>query len=133
MNKFALTIATEEKTVLEQEVESLVAPGADGYLGVWAHHAPLLTSLRPGRVEVRLSRDTALVFAVSGGFLEVARNKAILLADALEAPSEIDVKRARESLQRALDRMKARDPALDKDRAEAALARARNRIALAAA
>jgi len=133
VNKFGLTIATEEKTVLETEAESVVAPGADGYLGIWAHHAPLLTSLKPGRVEVRLNRDTVMVFAVSGGFLEVAHNKAMLLADALETPSEIDVRRARESLQRALDRMKTRDPALDKDRAQAALARARNRIALAEA
>lgn len=133
MNKFSLTVATEEKTVLETEAESVVAPGTDGYLGIWAHHAPLLTSLKPGRMEVRLNRDTVLVFAVSGGFLEVANNKAIVLADSLEAPREIDVARAKKALERALERMKHRDHELDLERAQAALARARNRLAVATA
>jgi F-type H+-transporting ATPase subunit epsilon len=131
MNKFALAICTEEKTVVETEAEALVAPGADGYLGVWAHHAPILTALQPGKLEVQLSRDEIRRYAVSGGFLQVAANKAIVLADAVEAPGEIDLKRARDARERAEKRIRERAPEVDVERARAALMRALNRLTIA--
>jgi len=133
MNKFSLAVYTEDKLVLEEEIEALVAPGADGYLGVWANHAPLLTALRPGRLEVRLSRAEVRRYAVSGGFLEVALNRAALLADAVEAPQEIDLARAREARDRAERRLREHAPDTDIPRAQAALARALNRLAVAQA
>jgi F-type H+-transporting ATPase subunit epsilon len=133
MNKFSLAVYTEDKMVLEEEVEALVAPGADGYLGVWANHAPLLTALQPGRLAVRVTREEVRRYAVSGGFLEVARNRAALLADAVEAPQEIDVARAREARDRAERRLHEHAPDTDVPRARAALARALNRLAVAQA
>ena len=50
---FQLTLLTPERTLLEAEVESIVAPGSEGYLGVLAHHAPLITALIPGKLTVR--------------------------------------------------------------------------------
>lgn len=84
MNKFTLAIYTEETTVFEGEVEAIRAPGAAGYLGVWANHAPLLTSLAAGRLDVRVTRDEERAWEVAGGFLEVNRNRAVVLADAVK-------------------------------------------------
>jgi F-type H+-transporting ATPase subunit epsilon len=128
VNHFALTVCTEEKTVLETEAESVVAPGVDGYLGIWAHHAPLLTALQPGHLDVRLSKNETRHYAISGGFLEVAGNKAIVLADAVEAPAEIDRERARKARERAEKRLKERGADIDVERARAALMRALNRL-----
>lgn len=84
MNKFSLAIYTEETTVFEGEVESIRAPGAAGYLGVWANHAPLLTSLIAGALDVRVTRDEERHWDLTGGFLEVLHNRAVVLADAVK-------------------------------------------------
>jgi F-type H+-transporting ATPase subunit epsilon len=125
---FELSIATPEKVFYEDRVESVTAPGADGYLGVLSHHAPLITTLLPGKVVVRDNEKQTMVFAVSGGFLEVSRNQATLLADAVELAEQINVDRARRALGRAQERIRRKDPGVDLSRALEALKRAENRI-----
>jgi F-type H+-transporting ATPase subunit epsilon len=125
--QFQLTVLTPTRTFWEGSVESLIAPGSDGYLGVLAHHAPLITSLQPGKLTIRSADGTTRFYALSGGFLEVSENQAVILADALEAPETIDVKRAREAAERARQRLQDRSR-WDTERAEAALQRALNRI-----
>jgi len=126
---FRLTVLTPTRTVLEEDVDSIIVPGEDGYLGVLAHHAPLITALAPGKLTVRRG-STTREYAVGGGFLEVSQNHARLLADSLEAPEAIDVARARRAAERARARLK--EPGrFDEVRAEAALKRALNRIKVA--
>ena len=80
---YQLSILTPEKTVFEGEVEYLQVPGTEGYLGVLANHAALVTALAPGRVTLRRGgRDETL--EVTGGFFEVSRNRATVLADSVE-------------------------------------------------
>jgi len=128
---FHIRLLTPEATVREGEIVSLQAPGSEGFLGVWAHHAPLITALRPGPLTLRTSDGRKTVFAVSGGFLEISKNQATVLADAVERPEEIDLQRAREARDRARRRLAAHRPDLDVDRAQAALVRALNRIRVA--
>src|SRR5262245_6808070 len=139
---FTFRLVTPQRLVLETAVVSLQAPGSEGYLGVLAHHAPLITSLRPGRLEVRDPSGKRTSFAVSGGFLEVSGNRATVLADSAESAGEIGVARARSSMERAEGRLKgdggsAAGPsggaAIDRDRAQRALERAKNRLAMAIA
>jgi F-type H+-transporting ATPase subunit epsilon len=127
---FHLSLLTPEKPFLEAEVVSIVAPGSEGYLGILANHAPLITRLIPGKLEVK-DGEGARTFAISGGFLEVSDNKATILADALEPPESIDVARARRAKERAEERMRDLTGKIDFARAEMALARAINRIRIA--
>ncbi len=82
MADFQLQIYTQEKKVFEGTVTSLVAPGEEGYLGVLANHAPLVTNLGNGKLTLRQG-DKTIEHAVSGGFLEVHANQAVILADSL--------------------------------------------------
>lgn len=129
---FHLSLLTPEKSFLETEVTSIIAPGSEGYLGILAHHAPLITALIPGKLTVK-TVDGETIYAVSGGFLEVSDNKATILADALEPPESIDVVRARRARERAEERLKDMSGKVDTARAEAALTRAINRIRVATA
>ena len=127
MKGFKLDVVTPEKTVVSEQVESLVVPAWDGYLGILADHAPLLCVIRPGQVEV-IKEGKGRQFAVSTGFLQVGGNRAILLADSLEESHEIDVERARRALERAAS-VDARIQ--NRDAADSAAERARARIRVA--
>ena len=132
MATFQLSIVTPEETILDEMVESIIVPGVKGYLGVMANHAPLITPLQPGKITIHLPGGTELLLAVSGGFLEVAHNRATILADAAEQAGKIDRQRAVAALDRARQRLTGhRAVGLDIDRATAAFRRAQNRIRIA--
>ncbi len=80
---FHLQIVTPARALFEGQVESLVAPGLEGYFGVLARHAPMIAALGEGLLTLR-NGDTVKEMRVRGGFLEVSRNRAILLADEIE-------------------------------------------------
>jgi len=83
---FHLSILTPEKSVFEGDVEYLEAPGSEGYFGVLANHAGMVTSLMPGRLTLRQGgRDQT--YQVSGGFFEVSKNRATVLADTIQSRS----------------------------------------------
>ena len=99
-------IVTPEKIVYTNEVEMVIAPTLDGEVGILPLHAPLVTVLRPGELRVRYndSKDVEW-FAISGGYLQVHQDKVIILADAAEHASRVDVERARQAKEIAEQRM----------------------------
>ena len=76
---YSLLIATPDQLVFEGEVESVIAPGALGYLEILSHHAPLITLLTAGTVTVTTAAHEKLVYKTTGGILEVHQNRATLL------------------------------------------------------
>ena len=128
---FTFRLVTPQRLLLESPVVSLQAPGSEGYLGVLAHHAPLITPLRAGRLDVRDASGQASSYAVSGGFLEVSANRATVLADTAERADEIDRARAEASLKRAEERLHEESRDVDRDRAQRSRERAKNRLAIA--
>jgi len=80
---FKLSILTPEKTVFEGDVSYVEAPGTEGYLGVLAHHAALVTALAKGTLTVRDAGGAESRWQVAGGFFEVSNNTATVLADAV--------------------------------------------------
>ena len=127
---FRVDIVTRERTVLSKDVVSLVAPGVEGYLGVRAGHAPLMTELTVGKITLRDPRGEEERLALSGGFLEVRPDHTTVLAETAERPGEIDADRARQAAERARARLGG-DESVDLVRARLALMRALNRLDLA--
>ncbi|MBI5194225.1 MAG: ATP synthase F1 subunit epsilon [Nitrospirae bacterium] len=80
---FKLIIITPEKIAYEAEVTSIIAPGDLGYLGVLADHAPLITSLKTGKLEITDASGSKTTMTLNGGFLEVLKNNVTILADSI--------------------------------------------------
>ena len=127
MATMRLAIVTAEKLVYSDEVSSVVAPGAEGQLGILPNHAPLLTSLKPGELKV-LKEGEETNIAVSGGFLEVLKNVVTILADTAERAEDIDVERAEAALKRAQEKVNSSESDLDLERAIRALKRSQARV-----
>lgn len=128
MSPSKFEVVTPQRKILTEEVESVIAPGTEGYLGVLPRHAPLLTTLKPGVIYYRKVGGKRERMAVSGGFMEAGPDRVIILADTAELAPEIDIERARRSKERAEKRLQERPPGLDVARAEAALMRNRARL-----
>lgn len=80
MNTFKLVINTPEKTVYSGEVDSILAPSSDGYLGVMANHAPMISTIVAG--VLKISGDMADKYMVVGdGVMHIAKNSVRILTD----------------------------------------------------
>ena len=131
MSSLKLDIVTAERVVYSQEVDTIVAPGVEGQLGILPHHAPLMTILQAGELVARRGSEEDIL-AISGGFLEVRPDRVIILADSAERAEEIDIERAEAARRRAEERLRDRKAeGLDETRAEASLRRAIARISVA--
>ena len=85
---FHVDIVLPAKIAYEGEISSLVVPAYEGYLGVLAHHAPILAQLKPGIITLRDSLGKTMNFSLkSNGFLEFSENRATLILDSLESPA----------------------------------------------
>ncbi len=124
---FQLSIVTAERTVLNEEVDMVIAPGAAGELGILARHEPLLTTLKPGELRVLQSGQWDYL-AVAGGFMQVDPRGVTVLADAAERVEEIDVARAEEARRRAETNLQSAQDVQARAEAQAALLRAIARI-----
>ena len=80
---FKLSVLTPEQAVFDGLVEYVEVPGTEGYMGVLANHAALVTGLAAGTLTVRKEDGVTEKFAVSGGFFEVSHNNATVLADSV--------------------------------------------------
>lgn len=81
-----LDILTPEKKVFSGEADSVSFPGTAGAFQVLNHHAPLISSLKEGKVKVR-SKKEDLLFNIKSGFVEVLKNKVTVLVEGAEAVS----------------------------------------------
>jgi F-type H+-transporting ATPase subunit epsilon len=104
MASLTLDIVTPERRVLSVSCDEVRAPGALGGFGIRLNHEPFMTALEPGRLTyVEGGREHH--YAVGGGFLQVAENRVIVLADTAEAAGDIDVDRARAAFQQSQERL----------------------------
>ncbi|MER2600625.1 MAG: ATP synthase F1 subunit epsilon [Caldilineales bacterium] len=91
----------QERIILEDDVNMVIAPGAGGVLGILPRHAPLMAVIAPGELVIKKDGTEDRYFAVGGGFMEVRPDKVILLARSGESADEIDLARAQEARRRA--------------------------------
>jgi F-type H+-transporting ATPase subunit epsilon len=129
---FDIEVVAADRRVFTGAAISVTIPGLAGYFGVLHGHAPLVAALKPGALTIDREGGEPLVLAVSGGFVEVMADRVLVLADSAELVAEIDVERARLAKERAQERIRVGGPAVDLDRAQAALLRAIARLKAAA-
>jgi F-type H+-transporting ATPase subunit epsilon len=128
-----LTVVTAERALLDESgIDLISAPGTKGRLGILPQHTPLLTTLEPGDLYYRRGEEETH-FAITGGFLQVAEDHVIVLADAAERAEEIDEARAEEARQRAAEALRKREVLSREEllRAEASLRKAVTRLKVA--
>lgn len=99
-------IVTPERVVMKEEVKQVTVPTKDGEITVLPGHIPLVASLNPGVIELVKNNGEKDVMSVSGGFIEVLKNKIVILADTAERAEEIDIDRAAEAKKRAEETIK---------------------------
>jgi F-type H+-transporting ATPase subunit epsilon len=125
-----LEIVTAERVVLADDVDQINAPTKDGRVGILPRHAPLLTILDVGELDI-IKDGTSTPFAISGGFMEVLPNRVTILADTAERADEIDEARAEAARRRAEERIAQRQSDQEMVLAEAELRRALIRLRVA--
>lgn len=81
MAKFSFLLVMPEREVLATEADMVVVPGSEGDFGVLAGHAPLISTVRPGVLEVYQGNKVDKRFIVAGGFAEVTPQRCTVLAD----------------------------------------------------
>ena len=131
MATFPLELVTPERLLFSEEVQEIRAPGVEGSLGVLAGHAPLLTELMTGLIKVTLADGSEAFIATSGGFLQVNKEKVIILADTAELSEEIDVERAKAAAAKARQLLEVPGSTIDAEELRLAVERAQNRIRVA--
>jgi len=83
-------LVTPERLLLSEMVEMVVVPGTEGNFGVLPGHAPLISSIRPGTIDVYEGQTiTRRIFVVSG-IAEVTPERCTVLADEALSPDELD-------------------------------------------
>jgi len=82
---FHLTVITPDRVFFDGAVRSIVAPGGAGSLGVLVDHAPLITTLRPGRLSVTSADGKVQSFLIGAGFLDILRNEVVLLTESAQS------------------------------------------------
>lgn len=122
---FHVDVVSAEEAIYSGAAEFLVAPGEAGELGIYPHHTPLLTRIKPGsvRIKVPLHQEEELVY-VSGGILEVQPDVVTILADTAVRGADLDEAKALDAKRRAEEAMKDRSSAIDYAKAQAELAEA---------
>jgi F-type H+-transporting ATPase subunit epsilon len=103
--KLLLEIITPTKVVLSEEVDEVTIPTIDGEISVLPNHVNLLTKINPGELIIRKSGKSDL-FAVMGGFLEIANNHINILADYAIHSDNIEIAKVEEAKERAQKAMK---------------------------
>ena len=86
-------IISPDKEIYDGNAEMVVLPGEDGDFSAMYEHAPLITYLRPGKVEVFSKEEKEKInFFVSGGFVKILNNSCIVMVDYVKKTTDIDVK-----------------------------------------
>jgi len=97
---FQLQVATPERLLVDEQVTEAEIPAKNGYMGILAGHAPLLSALAPGLLTYG-SGGNKQVLVVDGGFVEVFENSVRVLADSAERANEVHADAARRQLDEA--------------------------------
>lgn len=124
MSTIQCEIVSAEEAIFSGPVETVIATGMLGDLGVSHGHSPLITGLKPGPVRVLAEGQEEQIYYVSGGFLEVQPDVVTILADTAIRADDLDEAAALEAQKTAEHDLANQSAELDYTRAAAELAAA---------
>lgn len=128
--RLALEIVTPEGLLFRDEVDELVAPGAEGYFGVRPGHTPMLAVLGSGEIAYRQEGHWHRLTCFSG-WCEVLSDRVNVLADMGERAEDIDLSRAEQAMKRAEENLRRIRDEAGYDEAHEEYVRAVTRLAVA--
>ena len=122
-----LQIVSAERMLVNETVDEVEIPAADGYMGVLPGHTPMLAMLQVGEMWYRQGNERSYV-VLAFGFAEILPDRVTILAQMAERADEIDVARAEAAKKRAEERLS--HPAIDMDFERARIAMLKSLIRL---
>lgn len=125
-----LQIVSADRSLVNEAVDEVEIPGADGFFGVLPGHTPLLGLLGMGQLWYRKGQEK-IYLALAHGFAEVQPDRVTILAQIAERAEDIDVARAEAAKKRAEDRMAKPTMDIDFERARIALLKSLIRLQVA--
>jgi len=131
--QFKLSVVAPDRLVVDELVNSIIAPGTEGYFGVWAGHSPIIAALRPGLIEYLDSSTNRHYIYVGGGFAEVQADRVTILADQAERALDVDLTHAELLLEDARKALRGEDSTVTSEDAVLEVERAMSRIKAARA
>ena len=125
---FGLEIYASNKLAFAGRAKTLTIPAVDGEQAFLAQHENIVAAIIPGEMRFEEADGTKHVLAVSSGFVEMINNRVKLFCLTAESPEEIDIRRAQEAKERALEKIRQKQSIQEYYHSRASLARAMTRL-----
>ncbi len=120
-----IDVVSAEESIFSGEAEFIAAPAQMGEVGIYPHHAPMITSIKPGALRIKLAdKNEEQLIYISGGILEVQPGVVTVLADTAIRGHDLDEAQANAAKKAAEEAMKNRSSDVDYAKAQAELAEA---------
>jgi F-type H+-transporting ATPase subunit epsilon len=120
-----IDVVSAEESIFSGEAEFVAAPAQMGEVGIYPHHAPMITSIKPGALRIKLAdKNEEQLIYISGGILEVQPGVVTVLADTAIRGHDLDEAEANAAKKAAEEAMKNRSSDVDYAKAQAELAEA---------
>ena len=128
-NTFFLKIIAANRVFYQGRVRSVIIPEFDGQKEILAHHEDMVIAVDEGEMKFQEENSTEWIHAVIGiGFNQIIKNRVTLLVETAEKPEEIDILRAQEAKERAMEQLRQKQSIQEYYHSSASLARAMTRL-----
>lgn len=115
----AFELVSPERLLVSKDVEMVVVPGAEGYFGVLPRHAPMISTLMSGVIDIHHGGKVAEQIFIAGGFAEVTEERCTVLAEEAVAVGEIDLAATEAAITRLKDDASAASEGQERTQIEA--------------
>jgi len=123
MKTYFLEILTPEREFFSDEVEEIIIETPEGRRGILAEHTPMIMAVAVGEIKIKQDGNLKSCFSAEG-FLEIRPDKVVLMAQVVEWPEEIDIRRAQEAKRRSEEKLRQKQSLQEYHSTMSSLARA---------
>lgn len=128
MKTFGLNIISSDKEFYHGRGINMILPAQDGEFSILAHHADMMISIVPGEMRFQTEDEQWHTAVVGNGFAQIINNRVTVLADSIEKPENIDIKRAQDAMERAREQLRQKQSMQEYYISKASMARAMARM-----